>query len=127
MTDYNYKIGDTVKIIKPKTHICLGNVGKILKINKNTLIINGDEINCKNASVTINKKYVEFQERIPLTVGGNIDTFLKSFSNSKSTKKRGLDYYIKKAFPLKDFGEFVLFHFIMPSKIGRWRLWNKKR
>jgi hypothetical protein len=119
MTDYNYKIGDLVKIIKPKTHICLGNVGKILKINKTSFIISGDMVNCKNASVTINKKYVEFQERIPLTIGKNIDIFLKSRNTSRSItniKKRGLDYYMKKAFPLKDFGEFVLFHYMRPGE-----------
>jgi hypothetical protein len=109
MVDRIYKIGDFVKIIKPK-HFCFGNIGRVLKINKNSLIISGDD-NCDEEIITISKKYVEFQEKvllskmkmIPLTKGGK--------------KKQGLDYYIKKVLIPEDFEDFVLFNYMRTYNI----------
>jgi hypothetical protein len=105
MSAYKYKIGDFVKIIKLK-HYCFGNVGRVLKINKSTLIVGGDE-NCDDEVVTIAKKYVELQDRplpelklVSLTKGGR--------------KKESLDYYMKKAFLPEDFEDFVLFNYMRP-------------
>jgi RNase P/RNase MRP subunit p29 len=53
MTDYKYKIGDFVKIIKPK-HLYFGTVGRVLKIGKSTLVISREE----NNVITISKQYV---------------------------------------------------------------------
>jgi hypothetical protein len=104
MSVYKYKIGDFVKIIKPK-HICFGNVGRVLKITKASLTIRGDE-NCDDEFVTISKKYVEIYNNalppkmriIPLTKNGK--------------EKQGLDYYMKKAFLPEDFDDFVLFNYM---------------
>jgi hypothetical protein len=99
-----YKIGDFVKVIKPRNHYCFGNVGRVLKINKASLVIKGDD-NCDDNVIIISKKYVKLQKRsvlemsmIPLTKSGN--------------KKRGLDYYMKKAFLPQDFEDLVLFNFM---------------
>jgi hypothetical protein len=100
MVDRIYKIGDFVKIIKPK-HFCFGNIGRVLKINKNSLIISGDD-KCDEEIVIISKKYVELYKKIPLK--------LEMMPLGK--KKQSLDYYMKKAFLTEDFEDFVLFNYM---------------
>ena len=52
----DFKIGDFVKVTKPK-HICFENIGNVLKVNKNTVIVR--VFDCDEFKITINKKFIE--------------------------------------------------------------------
>jgi RNase P/RNase MRP subunit p29 len=105
MSNYKYKIGDFVKIIKPK-HVYFGKVGRVLKISKSTLVITRDK---DIDFITISKKYVKIDNTDKLI---NIPEMKMIPLTTEGKKKHGLDYYIKKAFLPEDFEDFILFNFM---------------